>query len=385
MVPLLDITRLMSRAGRTLTGVDRVELAYLDQFLGAAQAFGLARTGLGFLLLDHRGLSRFRQRLDSGDWGRIDGLSRWSRRLDPLQKAAVSSVRRDAIARARPRGLAKMVRTSGASDYFNIGHANLEAATLRAIGAAGLKRHVFLHDTIPLDHPQWQRPGTVERFRQKFDAAIAGSDRIICNSAATAADVERLATGLVPPITVAHLGVTLPAAGERHPITPDGPYFVTIGTIEPRKNHALLLDVWDRLADQPDGPTLVICGPRGWNNADVFARLDANMSDRVKEASGLTDAQLATLLMSGQGLLFPSLAEGYGLPPLEAAGLRVPVVCGDLAIYRETLGNIPIYLDPTEPYQWVKVINELVEQPPAPEPFAPPTWEAHFKTVLNMA
>ena len=119
MVPLLDITRLMSRAGRVLTGVDRVELAYLDHLLGLDAAWGLARTGLGFLLLDTAGLAAFRARLETGDWGKADALSRWSRRLDPVQKAAVSRVRAAAVARCRPRDLARLIRGSGATDSYN--------------------------------------------------------------------------------------------------------------------------------------------------------------------------------------------------------------------------------------------------------------------------
>ncbi len=393
MVPLLDITRLMSRAGRTLTGVDRVELAYLDRFLQEDQAFGLARTSLGYLVLNRDGLARFRDRTTSGDWGKVDPISRWSRRLDQYQKAAVSSVRADAVARVRRAGLAGMVRGLGVSDYFNVGHSNLEPKVLHALGRAGLRRHVFIHDTIPLDHPSWQRPGTVQRYRQKFNAAIQGADRILCNSAVTAKDIIRHASGTVPPITVAHLGVPVVTPAKTNPIAPDThqdlagalPYFVTVGTIEPRKNHALLFDIWGAMQVYVGMPALHVCGPRGWNNADVFARLDTGFGGHVVEMPGLSDADLAALLKGSRGLLFPSFAEGFGLPPIEAAALGVPVVCGDLAIYRETLGDLPIYLDPTDPYQWTKVIEELTARPRTPKPFAPPTWEAHFKTVLSMA
>ena len=378
MTPLLDITRLMSRAGRVLTGVDRVELAYLDEMLRRGGAFGLARTGLGFLLLDHAGLARFRARIETGDFGPVDRLSRWARRLTPAQKAANSSLRADAVARCRLRGLAKMVKSRRISDYLNTGHANLEPAVLKAIGAGRARRHVLIHDTIPLDHPHWQRPGTPEVFRGKLAAALAGADRIICNSQVTAEGIARHAAGAMPPLVIAPLGVTVPQPGEP-PL--NRPYFTTIGTIEPRKNHALLLDVWE---ETPDLPPLYICGPRGWNNDAVFARLDAGVPG-VTELPDLDDAALATHLAGAQALLFPSLAEGYGLPPVEAAVLGVPVVCGDLAIYRETLGDIPVYVKQTDPYHWAKVVKELAEQTPPEKPFAPPTWAAHFKTVLSVS
>ncbi len=374
----------MSRANRVRTGVDRVELAYLDHFLGLPGAFGLIRTGLGFLLLDRYGLPEFRRRLEADDWGPMDRISRWSRRLDAAQKAAVSTARSLAVARCLPGRLPAMLRGRGVTDYYNVGHAGLDGRTLAALGRAGLRRHVLIHDTIPLDHPDWQRPGTALRFRRKLDAALTGADRIICNSEATAADLKRHANGPVPPLVVAPLGVGLPApSAGPNPVfgTEVPPYFVTVGTIEPRKNHALLLDVWDRLG--PAAPVLVVCGPRGWRNEKVFQRLD-RAGPRIVERADLGDADLAAVIRDARALLFPSRAEGYGLPPMEAAALGAPVVCGDLAIYRETLGDIPVYLNPADPYLWINEIERLTEQVPDPKPWLPPCWPAHFKTVLSM-
>ena len=95
------------------------------------------------------------------------------------------------------------------------------------------------------------------------------------------------------------------------------PYFVMLGTIEPRKNHLLLLHVWRRLvAETPNAPRLVIVGARGWENeqvADVLDRAES-LKAHVVEMSRLRSADLVALLSGARALLAPSFGEGYGLP-----------------------------------------------------------------------
>ncbi|MDT9702392.1 glycosyltransferase, partial [Streptomyces sp. P17] len=91
------------------------------------------------------------------------------------------------------------------------------------------------------------------------------------------------------------------------------PRFVTLGTIEPRKNHALLLDVWDSLP--PPRPQLVVIGRRGWADQALFARIAATPD--VAEFNTLDDGQVAAVLTGAQALLMPSFAEGFGLPLTE--------------------------------------------------------------------
>ena len=112
----------------------------------------------------------------------------------------------------------------------------------------------------------------------------------------------------------------------------------------------------------------------------------------MHELPGLDDGQVAALLQGSAGLLFPSLAEGYGLPPMEAAGLGVPVLASNLSVLREGLGDIPVYAPVAERYLWAQLIRTMAEDhragrgatPDAAAAFAPPSWEAHFKTVFTL-
>ena len=383
---LLDLSRLVSRAGRPLTGIDRVEFAYLDHLLRLGPLFGLVRTGFGYLLLDSAGCALLRDRIVAGGWGAPDRLSRLKAGRDPLRAGAESDLRRVCIARGLSSGLGRMLRRHlpRGVHYINLGHTNFTARVIRALRAQDARIAVMVHDTIPLDFPTFQRDGTVETFRSFLMRVLGSADVILCNSRVTEADVHRFATPDTPPTLVVHLGCDLPQPGT----APEGPWsgetwFCCLGTIEPRKNHAFLLDLWQ---DIPDAHLLIL-GGRGWNNAEVFARLDAR-PPRVHEINGLSDAEVFALMQGAAGALFPSLAEGYGLPPMEAAALKVPVLCNNLPVYREVLGDIPVYADVNDRYMWKKTIGQMAKdhragRREAPE-FVPPLWEAHFKTALTL-
>ncbi len=374
-----------------MTGVDRVEFAYLEALLArAAPVFGLVRTSLGFALLDRDGCAALRDRIAGNTWGAADRLSRISRGIDPVRARAEADVRRLCRDRCLPIRLSRMLRRHlpRGIHYLNTGHSNLTDRVLTAVRLIPHARvGVLVHDTIPLDHPDFQRRETVRSFANFLRRVARFADLVICNSAQTEADLARHAPGLRGKTVVAHLGVDLPVPGTPPRGPWEGaPFFVTLGTIEPRKNHALLLYLWPEIPEAH----LLICGSRGWQNREVFDRLDA-APERVHELPGLDDGAVFGLLAGSAGLLFPSHAEGFGLPPVEAASLGVPVLCNDLPIYREVLGDIPVYVNVSERYLWRDKISQLAEdhragRRPAKDStntLTPPDWEAHFKTVLT--
>src|SRR5258706_1574168 len=187
---------------------------------------------------------------------------------------------------------------------------------------------------------------TLDRFRQ-----FAGEAGLPC-----------------PPAIVAPLapGVPSHAPGPR-PIP--GPYFVVLGTIEPRKNHWMLLQLWRRLIERRGAaaPRLVVIGQRGWECENVVDLLERSEPLRgfVFERNACGDQELATYLHHAQALLMPSFAEGYGMPVVEALAAGVPVIASDLAVFREIAGAVPEYADPLDGRRWLELIEDYSGAPSA--------------------
>lgn len=393
---LLDLTRLTSRVGRgALTGVDRVEMAYLHALLKEPiPLFGVVRLSGGFALFDQAGCNALLARMTGKvKWGRPDVESLVRIKQSQAQKVVQSDCRRLALKKSR--ALAKLLDKMPTDfSYMNVGHSNISKEVFFAIKEKGGFISVLVHDMIPLDYPEYQRPQTVGRFSAKMQVVSNLADLVIYNSHQSQSDGERYfdQMGRIPNGTVAHLGLTK-STPETGPLPSEidttRPFFVTVGTIEPRKNHRLLLDIWEESFSDSNSPQLVVIGARGWNNEDIFKRLDLKPKN-VIELNRVSDRKLAQLTQLSAGLLFPSFAEGFGLPPAEAILHQTPVICGDLPVYREFLGNIPIYADSEDRYLWKVMIEKLADQKWAGKAVkfdlhALPTWRAHFNQVLKFA
>lgn len=392
---LLDVTRSMRRAGRLPTGVDRVERAYLAHLLlHDVPLFGLVRTPLGYLLLDQQVLQDFLDRLERNEgWPAADPLSRLPRRKDAALAQAETMLRSGATARCPPFTLPRMLarHLPGGFEYYNVGHSNLTKRVLEAVKSANGQISVMIHDVIPLEHPEFQRPGTIASFREKLMQVGKLADRVIYNSADTAqrAEGQMRKLGRVPPSCVSHLGTITPMpdlAEVPAGVLPAQPFFMTIGTIEPRKNHAFLMDLWDVMGT--DAPPLLFCGSRGWNNDAVFKKLDnLPKNASIQEVSALSDAALAALIQRSAGVLLPTHAEGFGLPAVEALMLGARVLCNNLEVFTEILGDCADLVPVADSQRWLELIKRLEEVPSNAgdaKHFVGPSWADHFNIVLRL-
>jgi glycosyltransferase involved in cell wall biosynthesis len=113
------------------------------------------------------------------------------------------------------------------------------------------------------------------------------------------------------------------------------------------------------------------------------------MQDHVLERNDCSDAELVSWLQHARALLFPSFAEGYGMPLVEALGHGVPVIASDLPVFREIAGTIPDYLDPLDGPAWLRLLRSYAAPDSAErgsqlqrlQYFRVPTWQHHFQLV----
>lgn len=371
---LLDVSRLIWRAwvGMLPTGIDRTALAYLAHFRSGARAV-VQRGGRTRVLSDKLSQRLFDILLDGGPVARM----RLGRLVLP--------------------GLMASERVAPGSIYLNVGHTGLDrkghALWLARVQARAV---YFVHDLIPLTHPEYCRSGEPAKHRRRIEAMLGHGVGIIGNSRDTLDELAAFAAlrggRSVPPLLVAPLGIGMPAIhGEEPPTT--GSYFVMLGTIEGRKNHLLVLNVWADLARRLGKacPRLVIIGRRGWEceqAADMLERCEA-IRDHVIELPRCDDATLAAHMRGARALLFPSFVEGYGLPLIEALACGTPVIASDLAVFRELAGDIPDYLSPIDGLGWLRTIESYARDASTRRDaqlarmagWMPPTWADHFARV----
>lgn len=387
----LDVSRLLWRVFRgTLTGVDRVELAYAEHLLSEAG------TRLRFVAYDYRGGFGLLPQARTAALVRATGPAWEAGTLGRLKGAALALF---AGSLANARRLPRAEPGSPRPVYVNVSHHPLAhtGAVARMLARTGAAFVPLVHDVIPLDYPEYVGAAETARHRRRM-ATIAGlADGVIANSAATAAAVAEMLPAGMPVLSIP-LGVAPRRAAAIPPALEDGvPFFLCLGTIEPRKNHLLLLHLWRRLAEEarpggPPVPKLVIVGNRGWDNEQVLDLLDrsARLRPHLLELGRVSDGMVAGLMARARALLMPSFTEGFGLPVAEALARGAPVLCSDIPAHREVAGRVAEYLDPLDAMAWHKAVRDYAEPASARRAaqlrrlagWEAPVWPAHIDAAL---
>ena len=141
------------------------------------------------------------------------------------------------------------------------------------------------------------------------------------------------------------------------------PYLLYAGSYEPRKNLAGALECYREVVRSGYPHLLVAIVERQSGHAARIHSLIAELGlqDRVLLRHGLSEPDLRALYTQAQVVLFPSLAEGFGLPPVQAAACGVPVLVSDLPVLREIMGKAAEYVDPLEPRAMAALVGGLIE------------------------
>lgn len=237
--------------------------------------------------------------------------------------------------------------------------------------ARGVTIVPHLYDLIPVTEPQYFHAQTMRQFLSWVTAVLQYADVIICNAEATKAALHTLCNTLdmqPPACTVVPLGadfaqkMTDPADADEELLAklPQYRYLLMVGTIEPRKNHRLLLDAVPQLAKR--GIKVVFAGRIGWNMeqfAKEMARHPQNGTDFFF-AEGPSDATIQALYRNALAVAFPTKNEGFGLPIVEAYLNGTPVLASNIPVLREVGGALADYFDNTSVTALLEAVDRLL-------------------------
>lgn len=391
---LFDITPvLLSPFGPQPSGMDRIFLAHARHWaaMPPSAVTLVARTPLGQLsaLPDQAGraiVAAVQENIAAGRSGAIP----WLR----AKAAARMAGHLFGEGRGRARRVLEATQGKGAVLLNASGHMLLAPRAVSEAKGKGARFVPLIADNLPLSHPEYSPRNGAAKQKARMALVSAMADGALAISAASAQECQRYfaSQGMrAPPFEAAHIGLDLPAVKPASPPERPRPWCVVLSNIAPRKNHLLMLQLWKEVfAGQPEAPDLVIIGRRGWENGTTFAMLDrVDWQGRVLELGRLTDAETRTWMHGARALLFPSIAEGYGIPLVEALAMSVPVLASDIPVFREIGGDVPEYIHPLDGPGWRDAILAIsaegssmrAAQLERLQRWRAPDWAAHFATV----
>ncbi len=214
---------------------------------------------------------------------------------------------------------------------------------------------ITVHDLAFLRVPECADPGLRAYLATAVPRSIARSDRILADSLSTKLDLMELLNVPGKRISIVPAGVEprfrpIEDEGElervRRRYSLDEPFILSLGTLEPRKNYVRLIEACAQLRRRlPSAPSLIIAGGHGWLYEDILAAAKRQGNGGVRSLGFVPDEDLPALYTLAELFAFPSLYEGFGLPPLEAMACGTPVVCSNRPSLPETVGDAALMVD----------------------------------------
>jgi O-antigen biosynthesis alpha-1,2-rhamnosyltransferase len=263
--------------------------------------------------------------------------------------------------------------------------------------AAGVVVGTVQYDLIPILHPDLVPEGLTAAFSRWMEKAVRSSDFFACISESVRRQmIDYTATGgpsaarCGERIFSVPLGSDLDAAAGRKirravrvPFDRNdgaGTYIV-VGTIEPRKNQALALQAFELLWRRSHDASLVLVGKRGWGSEPLVqhVRSHPRFGENLFLVDDATDAELRWCYRRARALVFPSKAEGFGLPIAEAMRAGLPVFASEIPVHWEVGGSHCRFFDPSNPFELARLVEAFERQTDAPATWSDdgfPRWSA---------
>lgn len=261
--------------------------------------------------------------------------------------------------------------------------------------ANGVKLAVFVHDIIPVTHPQFSHSNTMYFFMNYIGAYLQYADIIITSTQSTLDEINKLSdelklerkqgyvTSLGADFKLEKKQTKNEVSDEVKEVVKDRKYILLVGTIEPRKNHKVVLEAFDKcLFDR--GLSLVFAGRIGWNIQEFEERIKKHPMREKKffHISNATDEDINYLYKNAYMMAFPTYTEGFGLPLIEALERKTPVIACNCSVLREIGKEFCEYFSPDDAHEFANRIEKYLDDEEAYKKikkkigkFKPDTWD----------
>lgn len=219
------------------------------------------------------------------------------------------------------------------------------------------KKVVTIHDMVVKAYPETVRFRTKHLLNTGMKKSMKRADVIITDSEFSKSEIEKYFPQYSHKVQVVYCGVN---SDKFYPVEDksviekvkksldiEGEYFLYLGTIEPRKNLERLIEAYSLLLKKDENvPRLVMAGGKGWLNSNIYQKVvELKLEKYVQFTKYIPDEDLCPLINGATAFVFPSIYEGFGMPPLEAMSCGVPVVCSKEASLPEVVGDCAVMID----------------------------------------
>ncbi len=212
-----------------------------------------------------------------------------------------------------------------------------------------------VYDMTYFRYPETMDRKNLLRLRHGLQRSVERSDRIVTISEFSRREISELMKVPEEQISVVPCAPALVGSCASFDVFADRfqlyqPFLLYIGTIEPRKNLVRLIRVFNRLKAEYGIPhQLILAGGKGWGNEEIYHSIeDSPYKKEILTPGFITDEEKNMLYQRADAFIFPSLYEGFGMPPLEAMAWDCPVVCSQTASLPEIVGDAAVLVDPLD-------------------------------------
>jgi glycosyltransferase involved in cell wall biosynthesis len=386
----IDVSDLLSYLHQhtRVTGIQRVQIQLINAFQAAGYPFV-------YTAIDQSGIV---QELDTDRLNSlIESISLTDLRLEDLRQI-VDGVKKS----ARPLDL------SAPGVYVILGAFWIVPSiqrSMKRLKLQGWKIAAYIYDIIPIRHPEFCDGNVVRLFSNAFMSLCPLLDLIITISEYTRIEVTKLleSNSLTIPVVAVPLAHGMPPTNQQEISEAelwlknndlDQPFVLCVGTIEIRKNHAMLFSIWQRFVQERlDPPLLVLVGRKGWRVNDLLDQLAVSdfLDGKIRILEGISDNELSALYRRCSFTIFPSFSEGWGLPVGESLSHKKLCLASKTSSIPEVGGDLVKYFDPLNAFEAKSLIEHYWDNPSElnkeqariSTEFHPRTWEQVAQTFQS--